>query len=174
MVSYKQLTACGCYFSEGTPHFRGPHFLPRPPRRRASALHLARRPPPPLPPVPSTRATPWDPRAARSFAFAHAACTRPRGTGDSHRSSAAGAAQRAPTSSSCSAPQKPRTRRFPPDPCATPARTAFFAALPSGAAASTHSELRRAVHTARTALHPAPRARSCCARRTRAHLPGTW
>ena len=32
---------------------------------------------PPLPPVPSPRATPWDPRAARSFAFAHAACTRP-------------------------------------------------------------------------------------------------
>ena len=39
-------------------------------------------PPPPLPPVPSTRATPWDPRAARSFAFAHAACTRPGWGGD--------------------------------------------------------------------------------------------
>lgn len=94
-------------------------------------------PPPPLPPVPSTRATPWDPRAARSFAFAHAACTRPGwgGTGDSHRSSAAGAAQRAPTSSSCSAPQKP-TRRFPPRPVCEAPRTALFAAPPSGAAAS--------------------------------------
>ena len=34
-------------------------------------------------PHPSARATPWDSRAARSFASAHAACTRPRGNGDS-------------------------------------------------------------------------------------------
>ena len=82
---------------------------------------------PPLPPVPSPRATPWDPRAARSFAFAHAACTRPGwwGTGDSHRSSAAGAAQRAPTSSSCSAPQKNRLAGSP-DPCARPLARPFL------------------------------------------------
>ena len=84
-------------------------------------------PPPPLPPVPSTRATPWDPRAARSFAFAHAACTRPGwwGTGDSHRSSAAGAAQRAPTSSSCSAPQK-NPLAGSPGPCARPLARPFL------------------------------------------------
>ena len=54
------------------------------PRLEGAALHL-------LPavrhrrsrPHPSARATPWDSRAARSFASAHAACTRPRGNGDS-------------------------------------------------------------------------------------------
>ena len=145
----------------------------RPPRRRASKVRrctFCQRPATTAPARTPAPVSLWDPRAARSFASAHAPS---EGNGDSRRSCAAGAAHRAPTSSSCSAPQKPHSP-VPPDPCATPARTAFFAALPSGAAASTHSELRRAVHTARTALHPAPRARSCCARRTRAHLPGTW
>ena len=47
------------------------------------------------------------------------------GTGDSHRSSAAGAAQRAPTSSSCSAPQKNRLAGSP-DPCARPLARPFL------------------------------------------------
>ena len=120
-------------------------------------------PPPPLPPVPSPRATPWDPRAARSFAFAHAACTRPGwgGTGDSHRSSAAGAAQRAPTSSSCSAPQKP-TRRFPPPQTRVRGPShGPFCRTPLGCRSVPRSELRHALHTARarppqTRTAPAP------------------
>ena len=104
-------------------------------------------PPPPLPPVPSTRATPWDPRAARSFAFAHAACTRPGGD----RGLAPQQCSRSCTASAnqlqlqCTAKtQSP----VPPRPVCEAPRTALFAAPSSGAAAS--PQRAAALHTART------------------------
>ena len=123
-------------------------FLPRPPRRRASALHLCQgaapaRPQHPCHPLGSARCSLVCFRARRVHASGVG------GGGDSHRSSAAGAAQRAPTSSSCSAPQKP-TRRFPPpDPCARPLARPFLP-HPPRVPQRPRSELRHALHTART------------------------
>ena len=105
-----------------------PPFLPRPPRRRASALHLCQRsataaparPQPPCHPLGSARCSLVCFRARRVHASGVGG-----GTGDSHRSSAAGAAQRAPTSSSCSAPQKNRLAGSP-DPCARPLARPFL------------------------------------------------
>jgi len=97
----------------------------RPPRRRASKVRrctFCQRPATAAPARTPAPVSLWDPRAARSFASAHAPS---EGNGDSRRSSAAGAAHRAPTSSSCSAPQKPHSP-VPPDPCATPARTTLL------------------------------------------------
>ena len=108
-----------------------PPFLPpsRPPRRRASKVRrctFCQRPATAAPARTPAPVSLWDPRAARSFASAHAPS---EGNGDSRRSSAAGAAHRAPTSSSCSAPQKPHSP-VPPDPCATPARTTLLPRRP--------------------------------------------
>ena len=59
------------YFCGRRPRRRGPTNTRRAPRR--CGCTFASGPPPPLLPVPSARATPWGPRAARSFASAHAA-----------------------------------------------------------------------------------------------------
>ena len=104
-----------------------PLSSPRPGRqdaapRRCGVAPFASGPPPPLPPAPQ-RPCPFGIRAL--LARLHPHTPRPRENGDSRRSSAAGAAHRAPTSSSCSAPQKPHSP-VPPDPCATPARTTLL------------------------------------------------
>ena len=87
------------------------------PRRCGVVAPFASGPPPPLPPAPQRPCHSFGIRAL--LARLRLRTPRPRENGDSHCSSAAGAAHRAPTSSSCSAPQKPHSP-VPPDPCATP------------------------------------------------------
>ena len=151
---------------EGTsnPFFKKspPPFLPRPPRRRASkvrrcctfcqryATAAPARTPAPVPFL-------WDPRAARSFAFAHAASEGELGF----------ALQQCSRSCTPSANQLQLqcTAKTPlagsPRPVCDARSHDPFAAPVSGAAASTRSELRHALHTARarppgTRTAPAP------------------
>ena len=157
-----------CFFStvqKKTVHKKNsvrPPFLPRPPRRRASALHLCQRS------ATAAPARPQHPCHPLGSARCSLVCFRARrvhasgvgGTGDSHRSSAAGAAQRAPTSSSCSAPQKthspgPHTRVRGPS-------HGPFCRTALGRRSVPRSELRHALHTART--RP-PETRTCAAGR---------
>ena len=91
------------------------------PAPRKKGVHAApARPQPPCHPLGSARCSLVCFRARRVHASGVGG-----GTGDSHRSSAAGAAQRAPTSSSCSAPQKNRLAGSP-DPCARPLARPFL------------------------------------------------
>ena len=129
-----------------------PSCLPpsRPPRRRASKVRrccaLCQRSATAAPartpaPVPFL----WDPRAARSFAFAHAASEGERGL----------ASQQCSRSCTPSANQLQLqcTAKTPlagsPRPVCDARSHDPFAAPASGAAASTRSELRHALHTAR-------------------------
>ena len=85
--------------------------------RRCGVAPFASGPPPPLPPAPQ-RPCPFGIRAL--LARLHPHTPRPRGNGDSRRSSAAGAAHRAPTSSSCSAPRKTPLAGSPRPVCDAP------------------------------------------------------
>ena len=128
-------------------------FLPpsRPPRRRASkvrrcctfcqrsATAAPARTPAPVPFL-------WDPRTARSFAFAHAASEGDRGLASQQRSRSCTASANQ-LQLQCTA--KTPLAGSPPDPCATPRSHGPCVAPPSGAAASPRSELRPALHTAR-------------------------
>ena len=135
-------------------------------RQRAAATRprgasTAPRPPPLLPPQrPCPLGSPsLHPRTPR---------TRLGTGGDSHGSSAAGAAQRTPTSSSCSAPQKPHALAGPRRP-AFPVPSHGLCRAGLGAALGSRSVLpstahrshktSRGTHTCAAiarALHPAP------------------
>ena len=97
------------------------------PRRCGVVAPFASGMPPPLPPAPQRPCHSFGIRAL--LARLHPHTPRPRENGDSRRSSAAGAAHRAPTSSSCSAPQKPHSP-VPQTRVRRPARTALVSRRP--------------------------------------------